>query len=87
VKRLKKGLKVKILVGKDKGKEGAIKVLLPSKNKVVVEGINMYKKHVKPKNDSQGEIIELELPIDASNVAVINDNNAKKKKKTNNGES
>ena len=66
MKRLKKGLKVKILVGKDEGKEGFIKLVLPDKNKVIVEGLNRYKKHVKPTKNSQGEILEIEVPMDCT---------------------
>ena len=70
-KRLKKGILVKVLVGKDRGKEGLIKVLYPTKQTVVVEGINMAKKHAKPTRDSVGEIRDIELPIHESNVRVV----------------
>jgi len=79
VSRLKKGLKVKVVVGKDKGKEGLIKALFLSKNKVVVEGINIYKKHVKPTNGTPGEILDIERPIDVSNVLVVDSEKKKKK--------
>lgn len=68
---LKKNDKVIILAGKDKGKTGEIREVIPSKNKVVVTGINMISKHVKPNQNNKGGIQKMEAPIDASNVAVV----------------
>ncbi len=68
---LKKNDKVIILAGKDKGKTGEIREVMPSKNKVVVTGINMISKHVKPNQNNKGGIQKMEAPIDASNVAVV----------------
>ena len=68
---LKKNDKVIILAGKDKGKTGEIREVMPSKNKVVVTGINMISKHVKPNQNNTGGIQKMEAPIDASNVAVV----------------
>lgn len=57
--RLKVGDKVRVMVGKDKGKEGKITHTFKDENKVIVEGINMVKKHVKPNNANEtGGIIE-----------------------------
>ena len=68
----KVGDKVNVIAGKDKGKSGKILHILRSKNKVVVEGINMVKKHIKPNNNNTtGGIIETEAKIDASNVMII----------------
>ena len=61
---VKKGDKVKILIGKDRGKTGAILLALPEMDKVVVEGVNMFKKHRKGE-----EILERPMPIHVSNVA------------------
>jgi large subunit ribosomal protein L24 len=70
--KLKVGDKVRVMVGKDKGKEGKIVLTLKDTNKVLVEGLNMMKKHVKPNNTNQtGGIIEKESKIDASNVMLI----------------
>lgn len=69
--KLKKNDKVIVLAGKDKGKTGEIREILPSKNKVVVTGINMISKHTKPSQNDKGGIKKLEAPIDASNVAVV----------------
>ena len=66
---VKKGDNVIVLVGKDKGKSGKILTAFPSKNLVIVEGVNIIKKHQKSRrNDQKGQIIEKAMPIDASNV-------------------
>ncbi|MBQ2313110.1 MAG: 50S ribosomal protein L24 [Elusimicrobiaceae bacterium] len=69
--KLKKNDKVIVLAGKDKGKTGEIREVLPSKNKVVVTGINMISKHTKPSQNDKGGIKQIEAPIHASNVAVV----------------
>ena len=70
--RVKVGDNVKILAGKDKGKEGKIIKTLKKDNKVVVEGINIIKKHVKPNRMNEvGSIVEVEAPIHVSNVKVV----------------
>lgn len=78
--KVKVGDNVKILAGKDKGKEGKIIKTLKNKDKVVVEGINMVKKHVKPRGMNEvGSIVDVEAPIHVSNVKLI-ERNAKKAK-------
>ncbi len=67
----KTGDKVVVIAGKDKGKEGLIKKILKADNKVVVEGVNMIKKHIKPTGGNAGSIEEMEAPIHASNVMII----------------
>ena len=69
--KLKTGDKVVVIAGKDKGKEGNITKVLKNENKVVVEGINVAKKHVKPNGQTAGSIIDMELPIDASNGMIL----------------
>lgn len=69
--KIKKGDKVKILLGKDRGKEGKIVLVLPKKNKVYVEGVNMYKRHVKKHGTIEGGIIDIPKGMDASNVRKI----------------
>ena len=67
--KVKVGDNVRILAGKDKGKEGKIIKTLKKDNKVVVEGINMIKKHVKPNRMNEvGSIVDVEAPIHVSNV-------------------
>ena len=75
----KVGDKVNVIAGKDKGKSGKILHILRSKNKVVVEGINMVKKHQKPTGTETGGIIEVAAPINASNVMIVD---PKTKKRT-----
>lgn len=70
--KLKVGDKVKIISGKEKGKEGRIVRTLSSENRVVVEGINLVKRHTKPSGEDQtGGIIEREAPLHVSNVMLI----------------
>ncbi len=70
--KLKKGDTVKILLGKDKNRKGKIQKIHTSKNKILVEGLNIYKKHVKPKGEGQkGGIVEISRPILVSKVALI----------------
>ena len=76
----KVGDKVVVIAGKDKGKEGKIIKTFKNDNKVLVEGINMVTKHVKPNaQNEQGGIIKVEAPIHASNVMMID---PKTKKRT-----
>lgn len=66
---VKKGDTVQVMSGKDKGKQGVILKAMPSKNRVIVEGINVIKKHAKPSQaNPQGGILEIEAPIHVSNV-------------------
>lgn len=72
---------VKIIAGKDKGKEGKIIKTLSKENKVVVEGINIIKKHVKPRyNNESGSIVSMEAPIHISNVKKVEAKPAKASK-------
>jgi large subunit ribosomal protein L24 len=70
--KIKKGDKVKIIAGKDKDRTGEVTAVIPNKNKVVVAGINLAKKHQKPNQENQaGGIIDIERPIDISNVKAV----------------
>jgi large subunit ribosomal protein L24 len=70
--KLKKGDTVVVLKGKDRGKEGAVMRVLPTENKVIVEGVNVAKKHQKATRATmQAGIIDKDMPIDASNVAIV----------------
>ncbi len=70
--KIKVGDQVKVLAGKDKGKTGKVIVTLKKQDKVVVEGINIVKKHQKPTNNNdKGGIIEMPNPIHVSNVQKI----------------
>lgn len=69
---LKKGDKVIVIAGKDKGKTGEIQKVDPKSNRVVVEGVNLRKKNKKPtQNNPEGSQIEIYAPIDASNVMIV----------------
>ncbi len=78
MKKIKKGDVVIVRVGKDKGKEGVVTSVL-EKGKLLVKGINQVKKHQKgnPNAGSQGGIISKDMPIDASNVGLLNPNTKK----------
>lgn len=70
--RLRKGDEILVLAGKDKGRRGEIITVLPKENKVIVEGVNVVKRHTKPNNKIyQGGIIDKGMPIHASNVAIV----------------
>lgn len=80
--KVKVGDQVKILAGKDKNKEGKIIKTLKNENKVVVEGINIIKKHVKPiYTNESGSIVSMEAPIHVSNVKKVEAKKAAAKKK------
>ena len=79
--KVKVGDNVKVLAGKDKGTEGRIIKTLKKDNKVVVEGINIIKKHVKPNRMNEvGSIVEVEAPIHVSNVKVVAETKKETKK-------
>ncbi len=72
--KLKKGDKVKIIAGADKGKVGTIQKVFPKVNRVVVDGVHTVKKHQKPsQSNPEGQIIEMYAPVDASNVALYDE--------------
>lgn len=70
--KVRKGDRVMVIAGKDRGREGMVKTVLPRDGKVVVEGVNVAKRHRKPtRSMEQGSIMEIEMPIAVSNVAVL----------------
>lgn len=69
--KIKKGDKVIILSGDDKGKTGEVIKAMPKENKVVVQGVNLVKRHTKPSQASAGGIITKEAAINVSNVAIV----------------
>jgi len=70
--KIRKGDRVQVLAGKDRGKTGTVTFAYPAKDKVVVDGLNVAKKHQKPKGGTmQGGIIDKEMPMAVSNVAII----------------
>ena len=76
--KVKKGDKVKIIAGKDKGKSGVILRAIPKEDMVIVEGIALYKRHMKGTTGKVGTIIEKSRPIHVSNVALVEATKAKK---------
>lgn len=69
--KVKKGDKVQVITGKNKGKVGDVIKVFPSENRIIVSGVNLAKKHTKPSQTSEGGIIQKELPIHVSNVSHI----------------
>jgi len=69
--KILKGDTVKILIGKDKGREGLVIKAMPKKDKVVVKGMGMFKKHIKPSQGKPGSIIEKERSMTVSKVGLI----------------
>ena len=69
--RLKTGDKVIVIAGSNKGKEGIIKKVLQKENRVIVEGVNIVHKHQKGNGQESGGIMDIEAPINASNVMLV----------------
>lgn len=72
--KLRKGDKVVVLAGKDKGKEGTISLVDPSAGKAVVDGLNMAVRHTRQTQTAQGGRIPKAMPIDLSNLSLIDSN-------------
>lgn len=74
MEKIRKGDEIVVLTGKDKGKRGAVLRVLPSLNKVLVEHVNVVKRHTKPNphRGIAGGIVEKEAPVHISNVALYN---------------
>lgn len=70
--KLRKNDYVVIITGKDKGKRGKVIRVLPKENKIVVEGLNILKKHQRPRRSGEkGQILKIAMPVDASNVMIV----------------
>ncbi|HMO42496.1 MAG TPA: 50S ribosomal protein L24 [Phenylobacterium sp.] len=73
--KIKKGDRVVVITGKDKGREGKVLQVMPKEERVVVEGLNMVQRHTRPtQGDPQGGIKNKEAPLHVSNVAVVDSN-------------
>ena len=72
--KLKKGDKVVVLTGKDKGKQGEITAVMPKDNKAVVDGVNVAIRRTKQSQTSQGGRLPKAMPIDLSNLAIVDSN-------------
>ena len=76
--KIKKGDRVVVLSGKDRGKEGVVMRAIPKDDKVIVEGVNVAKKHQRPtRMTMQGGIIDKDMPLHVSNVAIISPGDGK----------
>lgn len=73
MKKFKKGDVVLVTGGKDKGKTGEIMKVFPKKDTVVVKGANMYKKHVKPTQNTQGGMVSRERPLSTGKISHVQD--------------
>jgi len=69
--KIKKGDNVVVITGKDKGKTGAVLKVMPADSRVVVQGVNVAKRHTKPRPGQPGGLVEKELSIHVSNVAHV----------------
>ncbi len=72
--KLKKGDKVVVLAGKDKGKQGEISTVFPKENKAVVDGVNVAIRHQRQTQTTQGGRVAKAMPIDLSNLALLDKN-------------
>ena len=70
MQKIKKGDEIIVTAGKDKGRRGNVLGLLDN-DKILVEGVNLKKKHVKPGMGQEGGVVELAAPIDVSNIAIV----------------
>ena len=76
--KIRKDDKVIIIAGKDKGKTGTVLKAIPTISKVVVEGMNIAKKHIKPQGQGKpGQVVAIAMPIHVSNVALIDPSSKK----------
>ena len=69
--KIRKGDSVVVRTGRDKGKRGDVLKVMPAENRVIVQGVNMVKRHTKPSQAGPGGIVEKEAPIHMSNVAHV----------------
>ena len=75
--RIKKNDDVIVISGRDKGKKGSVLLVLPKKDRVIVQGVNMMKRHTRASASQSGGIVEKELPIHVSNVALVDPDGGK----------
>ncbi|TAJ14294.1 50S ribosomal protein L24 [Patescibacteria group bacterium] len=69
--KIKKGDKIIIITGTDKGKTGTVTTAFPKENKIIVEGLNMKKKHQKPRGNKKGQIVDRAMPFHVSNAMLV----------------
>jgi len=69
--KIRKGDRVQVLAGKDKDKRGEVLKVFPKERRVIVQGVNVIKRHTRPSTTQQGGIVEREAPVAISNVAML----------------
>ncbi len=71
--KIRKGDRVRVLTGKDRGRDGTVSRVLPAAGKVIVDGVNVARKHVRanPQKNTPGGVIDVDMPLDLSIVAVL----------------
>ena len=77
MQKIRKGDKVVVLAGKDKGRTGEVLAVLPKEDRAVVRGVNMVKRHQRQTPNAEGGIISKEAPIDLSNLALLDPKDSK----------
>jgi large subunit ribosomal protein L24 len=75
--KIKKGDKVEVIAGANKGKQGIVSQIIKEKNRAVVEGVNIVKRHTKPANNNPGGIVEMSAPLHISNLALLDPKSGK----------
>lgn len=75
--KMKKGDDVVVVAGRDKGKTGSVLKILPKDRQAIVEGVNVVKRHTKPSQTNPGGIVDKELPINISNLAIADPKDGK----------
>ncbi|MFN0027444.1 MAG: 50S ribosomal protein L24 [Acidimicrobiales bacterium] len=77
--KIRKGDRVQVLTGKDRGRQSTVARVIPREGKVIVDGVNVARKHTRanPQKNTPGGIIEVDMPLDASNVAVLSPKDGK----------
>lgn len=75
--KIKKGDKVVVLTGRDRGKEGEVLSVMPKDGRVLVQGVNMVKRHTRPTQSNAGGIVEKEASLAVSNVAILDPKDGK----------
>lgn len=76
-RKIKKNDDVIVISGRDKGKKGSVLLVLPKKDRVIVQGVNMVKRHTRATAGQSGGIVEKELPIHVSNIAIVDPDGGK----------
>jgi large subunit ribosomal protein L24 len=75
--KIKKGDKVEVIAGSNKGKQGIVSQIITDKYRAVVEGVNIVKRHTKPVNNNPGGIVEMSAPLHISNLALLDPKSGK----------